>query len=278
MQLPLSGPERFLAGFHDADPGGTARAFGGIPATMAGAAFASSYECLAGAVPSAATGVLDLACGDGYLLSLLAARRPTLQLVGVDLSAGELEAARRRLGPSVPLHQARAQQLPLADAAVDAVLCHMALMLMDDAPQVLAEVRRVLQPGGVFSAVVGGGSASPAHQVFVGLLREQRRLPQFESLRLGDRRLHSAEGIDELFAASGFEPPAVEEIVLQWRSPPAGLWSWFDKMYDPGWLAAQDRIALERSVLQALQPLCEADGRIPHRVMLRRITARRGPG
>ena len=277
MQLPLSGPERFLAGFHDADPGVTSRAFAHLPATLAGKSFASSYDCLASAVPSAATGVLDLACGDGYLLSLLAARRPPLRLLGVDLSAGELESARRRLGASVPLHQARAQQLPLADGAVDAVLCHMALMLMDDAPQVLAEVRRVLRPGGVFSAVVGGGSASPAHQIFVGLLREQRKLPQFESLRLGDRRLHSAEGIAELFA-TGFDAPAVEEIVLQWRSSPAGLWAWFGTMYDPGWLAAEDRIALERSVLQALQPLCEADGRIPHRVMLRRITARRGPG
>lgn len=136
----------------------------------------------------------------------------------------------------------------------------------------LAEVRRVLKPGGVFSAVVGGGSASAGHQVFIALLRQQRKLPHFESLRLGDRRLHSAPGIAELFAAD-FEPPAVEEIVLQWRCTPAGLWSWFDKMYDLEWLAADGRAALERSVLDALQPLCGADGQLEHRVMLRRITA-----
>lgn len=277
MQSSLSPAERFLAGFHDADPGVTSRAFAGLPASMAGSSFASSYECLASVVPAGAATVVDLACGDGYLLSLLASRRQAgLSPVGIDLSAGELEAARHRLGAGAVLHQARAQSLPLADCAADVVLCHMALMLMDDAPQVLAEVRRVLRPGGVFSAVVGGGSGSPAHQVFVSLLRQHRKLPQFESLRLGDRRLHSPEGIADLFAAQ-YEPPAIDEIVLQWRCRPAGLWSWFDKMYDQGWLDAADRLEIERSFLEAMTPLCEADGQVEHRVMLRRITAR-APG
>ena len=83
MQLPLSDSERFLSGFHDADPGVTSRAFADLPASMAGTAYASSYECLASVVPADARTVLDLACGDGFLLSLLAARRQAgLALVG----------------------------------------------------------------------------------------------------------------------------------------------------------------------------------------------------
>jgi SAM-dependent methyltransferase len=275
MKLSLSAAERFLAGFHDADPGVTARAFAGLPAAMAGSTFASSYDCLASVVPAGAGTVLDLACGDGYLLSLLAARRQDgLALAGVDLSAGELAAARHRLGPAAVLHQARAQELAFTDAGIDVVLCHMALMLMDDAPQVLAEVRRILRPGGVFSAVVGaGGAASPAHEVFVSLLRQYRKLPEFESLRLGDRRLHTAEGIAGLFGA-GFEPAAVDDIVLQWRGGPAVLWSWFEKMYDVGWLEAADRTQVERRFTDAVAPLCDADGQMEHRVALRRITAR----
>ncbi len=274
MSLSLSTAERFLAGFHDADPGVTSRAFAALPAQMAGRDFASSYACLAAVVPDGAATVLDLACGDGWLLSLLAARgQGGLALMGVDLSAGELEAARRRLGTAAALHQARAQALPLPDAGADIVLCHMALMLMDGAPQVLAEVRRVLRPGGVFSAVVGGGSVSPAHQVFVSLLRQHRKLPQFESLRLGDRRLQSPEGIAELFAAQ-FEAPAIDEIALQWRCGPAGLWSWFGKMYDPGWLDPADAVSLRRRFLEAVTTLCDGDGQLEHRVMLRRITAR----
>ena len=150
MALSLSDSERFLSAFHDADPGGTPRAFAHLPATMAERAFASSYECLLDAIPDDARSVLDLACGDGYLLSLLAARRPDLSLAGVDLSTGELEAAGRRLRGRAVLQQGRAQELPLPDDSVDAVVCHMALMLMDDAPQVLAQVRRVLKAGGYF--------------------------------------------------------------------------------------------------------------------------------
>ena len=281
MQLSPSDSERFLAGFHDADPGTTSRAFADLPASLAGTAFASSYECLASVVPADTHTVLDLACGDGFLLSLLAARRQAgLSLVGVDLSAGELAAARRRLGPAALLLHGPARQLPLADRAADVVLCHMALMLMDDAPQVLAEVRRVLTPGGVFSAVIGGGSggsAAPAHQIFISLLREYRKLPQFESLRLGDRRLQSPEGIAELFA-SDFEPPAIDAIVLQWRCRPAALWTWFDKMYDMAWVDAGDAMQIARRFAQAVEPLCDAGGQVGHSVTLRRITARARSG
>ena len=274
MQPPESISERFLAGFHDAKPGVTSRAFAQLPATMAGSTFTSSYGCLAAVVPAGAATVVDLACGDGYLLALLADRQqPGLALVGVDLSAGELAVARTRLGVAVRLHQARAQELPLPDRGADVVLCHMALMLMDDAPRVLAEVRRVLRRGGVFSAVVGGGSASPVHQVFVSLLRQHRRLPQFESLRLGDRGLHSPEGIARLFAAD-FAPPVIEEIVLQWRSGPAALWSWFAEMYDRQWLGAPDWLEIERRFMETVTALCEADGKVEHRVLLRHITAR----
>ena len=240
---------------------------------MDGRSFASSYECLVGAVPHGARSVLDMACGDGYLLSLLAARRPELALVGVDFSVGELEAARRRLSGAAQLFQARAQQLPLPDASADVVLCHMALMLMDDAPGVLAQVRRVLRSGGIFCAVVGGGAIdSPPRDAFVGLLRQHRRLPQFESLRLGDRRLYSPEGVFDLFAPA-FEAPVTQDILLEWRCSPAGLWDWFGGMYDLGWLAKTDAASVERLFLAAMEPLRDNDGQIGQRVMLRRITA-----
>jgi SAM-dependent methyltransferase len=278
MPLSLSSAEQFLADFHDADPGVTARAFAGLPAQMAGASFASSYACLAGVVPSGPGTVVDLACGDGYLLRLLADRaQPGLSLVGVDLSAGELDAARRRLGTAAVLHQARAQALPLADAGADTVLCHMALMLMDDAPGVLGEVRRILKPGGVFAAVVGGGAAaSPAHEVFVALLRQYRKLPEFESLRLGDARLYTPEGIAELYQPA-FGLPAIDDIVLQRRSGPDGLWDWFSGLYNIAWLEPADRAAIGPRFVQDVAPLCEAHGKIEHVVRLRRITAR-APG
>ncbi|MDO9218289.1 MAG: methyltransferase domain-containing protein, partial [Lacisediminimonas sp.] len=81
--------------------------------TFRGQRYASSYEILASVVPSTSQSieVLDLACGDGFLLALLASRaQPHLSLSGVDLSAGELAVAAQRLGHSIPLIQARAQE------------------------------------------------------------------------------------------------------------------------------------------------------------------------
>ncbi len=58
-------------------------------------------------------------------------------------------------GDSVVLVLAEAQKIPLGDASADAVLCHMALMLMLPIEPVIGEIHRVLAPGGIFAAVSG---------------------------------------------------------------------------------------------------------------------------
>jgi SAM-dependent methyltransferase len=90
----------------------------------------SSYERLA-TLASPGACVLDVACGTGALLARVGATVSSTQLVGVDFCQSELRLARGRL-PGVALYAARAQALPLTDAAFDLVVCHMALMLMDN--------------------------------------------------------------------------------------------------------------------------------------------------
>lgn len=73
----------------------------------------TSYEVPVEAL--APTGrVLDLACGDGYLLAMLE-RRGRADLVGVDRSVHGLAAARERLGPGVELVGDDARALSLLD-------------------------------------------------------------------------------------------------------------------------------------------------------------------
>jgi demethylmenaquinone methyltransferase/2-methoxy-6-polyprenyl-1,4-benzoquinol methylase len=92
-------------------------------------------------LPAGST-VLDLACGTGDLCRELAAagHRP----IGADLSFGMLAAART----AAPLFQADALRLPVPDAAVDGVTCGFALRNFVDLPAFLAEVARVVRPGG----------------------------------------------------------------------------------------------------------------------------------
>lgn len=88
--------------------------------------------------------ILDLGCGTGRNLPLVPA---ATWVVGVDPSRPPLERARRR-APGRPLVQAAAEALPFRDASVDTVLSALAFCSVGDPARGLAEVRRVLRPGG----------------------------------------------------------------------------------------------------------------------------------
>jgi ubiquinone/menaquinone biosynthesis C-methylase UbiE len=98
--------------------------------------------------------LLDLACGNGYLARKLA--RLGADVVGVDGSPALIDLAQRReardrLG--IAYHVADAAHLGvLEDAMFDLVVCHMALMDIEDAAGAIREVARVLSPEGRFIA------------------------------------------------------------------------------------------------------------------------------
>jgi len=104
--------------------------------------------------------VLDVATGTGLVLRALAARRPDLDLVGVDLSPGMLAVARREL-PTAAFIEGVAEQLPVTDASADLVTCVTALHLVADPLPVFDEFARVLAPGG--SLVTATFAAVPEH-------------------------------------------------------------------------------------------------------------------
>ncbi|HWO73630.1 MAG TPA: class I SAM-dependent methyltransferase [Dehalococcoidia bacterium] len=94
--------------------------------------------------------ILDIGCGSGALLQVIAARvRFQRAPVGVDPSKEMLRKGRGRHG--IRLLQASGGDLPFADGTFDAVICaHVVKHLQDaDLLQLLREVRRVLAPGGV---------------------------------------------------------------------------------------------------------------------------------
>ncbi|HTO07057.1 MAG TPA: methyltransferase domain-containing protein [Myxococcota bacterium] len=96
--------------------------------------------------------VLEVGCGTGSVWSANAERLPAgLSLVLSDLSPGMLEAARRRLAqlsPAPELRTADAQSLPFPDASFDVAIANHMLYHVPDRARALAELARVLRPGG----------------------------------------------------------------------------------------------------------------------------------
>ncbi len=88
---------------------------------------------------------LDAACGTGRFATHLLERGH--RVIGVDSSSHMLDIARAKL-PDADLRVGELQAMPVDDAAVDLVMCGLALIHVPDLAPVMDEFARVLRPGG----------------------------------------------------------------------------------------------------------------------------------
>jgi SAM-dependent methyltransferase len=135
---------RYLAVFH--------RERAGVVEAVLSRALAgdhSPYRWLARAVSPDATIVLDVACGSGPMSRELAQEGRIV--VGLDISEHELALAAER-GPG-PWVRGDGLALPFADGSVDAVTSSMGLVVMTPFSRAIAEIARVLRPGGVLAGI-----------------------------------------------------------------------------------------------------------------------------
>jgi SAM-dependent methyltransferase len=249
MQNPLLSLEGsdFLRAWHARYAGAASSAFG-YGRTEGDAR--SSYDLLvddAAALQHVATAV-DVACGDGYLLELLARRLPSAQIVGIDMTPEELAIARGRgLSENVRLVTARAEALPLPDASADAVVCHMALMLFDDARSVVNELARVIRPGGIFAAVLG---PAPGNSEFVArfgaLLREAEAAEQLPPLHVGDPMTFAEDSLRAIFASDAWNSVRIEQFALRFEGSDDQIQATLLAMYNVARLSDDGRAKLEQ--------------------------------
>jgi ubiquinone/menaquinone biosynthesis C-methylase UbiE len=146
--------------------------------------------------------LLDIGCGTGLFLREIKRNHPRLAVTGLDLSAPYLAVARRELRAwsRVELVEAPAEAMPFAAASFDIVSC---LYLFHELPpkvrrDVVAEIRRVLKPGGtlIFVDSLQTGDA-PDYDALLTYFPLAFHEPYYLS--------YLAEALDELFGC-GFTP------------------------------------------------------------------------
>jgi ubiquinone/menaquinone biosynthesis C-methylase UbiE len=151
--------------------------------------------------------LLDCGCGRGVALAYARELRPGSCRLGLDADLGELVAMGGAGDPSLRVC-ASAEALPFPDAAFDRLIASEVLEHVEDDRAMLAELHRVLAPGGIAAVTVPNArfpfAYDPVNAICGRLGRPVRRGP-LAGIWTHHRRLYDAEMLRERAAAAGFE-------------------------------------------------------------------------
>jgi SAM-dependent methyltransferase len=174
--------------------------------------------------------VLELAAGVGDTgFAAAASLQPDGLLLSTDVAPEMLAAARRRAAElaieNVEFRVVDAAAIDLADRSVDGVLCRFGVMLVPEPAHALAEIARVLRPGGRAALAVWASpdendwlTAAGRSALELGLIeRPDPRAP-------GPFRLADAEELRDLVERAGMRVAALEEALVAWRAGSLDEW------------------------------------------------------
>jgi ubiquinone/menaquinone biosynthesis C-methylase UbiE len=156
---------------------------------------------------------LDVGCGSGAFTRMIVDRSAPLSVHGIDPSEEQLAFARAGItSPGVRFDVGSATAVPFADATFDAAVMPLVIFFVPDPPKGVAEMARVLRPGGLGAAYAwdmeGGGFP------YQPLKDEMRRMNIIipEAPNTGASR---TETLRELWTGAGFDAVETREITVE---------------------------------------------------------------
>jgi SAM-dependent methyltransferase len=163
---------------------------------------------------------VDVGCGPGALTAELVARLSPAAVSAIDPSTSFVGAAVERF-PDVDVRLGSAEDLPYLDNGFDVALAQLVVHFMKDPVAGLAEMGRVVRPGGTVAACVwdhaGGGGPL---QVFWQAVHEADATAHDESGLAGVREGHLAE----LCAAAGLRDIESDRLTVSVEFPTVADW------------------------------------------------------
>ncbi|MEO6223384.1 MAG: methyltransferase domain-containing protein [Vicinamibacterales bacterium] len=218
---------------------------------------------------------LDVGCGSGAFTEMIVDRCAPLSVDGVDPSEAQLAFARIR--PAALVAEFRvgdAMALPFPDAAFDAAVMPLVIFFVPDPAKGVAEMARVVRPGGIVTAYAWDMSGGFPYQ---GLQDEMRALgvdvptpPSSDASRLDAMR--------DLWTGAGLDAVDTRAIVVQRTF--ANFDDYWTTILGGASVAARlalmtvDDLALLRARMRAILP-ADPDGRITYSARANAVRGRR---
>jgi enediyne biosynthesis protein CalE5 len=180
--------------------------------------------------------VLDIATGIGEPAVTAAKRvRPNGKVVATDISSQMIVIAKSRakslgLDTIIEFREGDAEQLDLPKSSFDAILSRWGLMFLPNLPAALAEIRKLLVPGGRLSAAVW---STPSKVPFLDLafstVRKQINAPPPPPGTLGPFSLADPETLKRKFTEAGFKGVQIESFPVTFSFDSAETYTQFQQ-------------------------------------------------
>ena len=156
--------------------------------------------------------VLDVGCGTGSLVKVLAAASSRFEIVGIDPAQPFIDYARTQFSePRVTFDRGNALDLPYATGSFDNTLSLLVLMFIPEPEKAAQEMRRVTRPGGTVAACTWDRDGLQMSSVF---WQEAVALdPEAETRSESPRHLKQSGQLSALWHATGLQH--VQETVLE---------------------------------------------------------------
>lgn len=144
---------------------------------------------------------IDVGCGNGAFTELVVQRCAPAAIDGLDPSTGQLAFARTRPGvQSATFHLGDAHALPFADASADIAVMALVIFFLDDPAAGLAEMRRVVRPGGIVAAYAWD---IPAHSFPLEPIQAEFRALGHTPVLPPNAAIASTDNLRTAFATAG---------------------------------------------------------------------------
>jgi len=215
---------------------------------------------------------LDIACGTGVVARELAARAGKEgRVTGLDINPGMLAMAKRIAAQNgltdIDWRQGAAEALPCDDDSFDVATCQFGLMFFEDRAKSLAEMRRLLKPGGRCAvatwAALDSSPGSPGYRDMVALLDRLFGADIANELR-GPFLLGDPDEVAAMLRDAGFADVRAELITGEARFPSIERWVFTDVK---GWTLADKIDPAQFETLRAaaeteMQRYVQSDGSV----------------